>query len=541
MIGGIMALELTIPSADEELKIAIDDGEVLFALGANGVGKSGLMQHISQQHRDRIVWISAHRQNWFQEFNNMSAQQRESIKANIRSYNQSADARFIEHQAEVRVNATIYDLVGTENKFARQIAEVAREADLGRLEEVLRIDPPLRLINGLLRHSNIAVELSIDDKENVVASKNGSDPYSVARLSDGERNALLIGVTVLTAEPGALLLIDEPERHLHRSIISPLLSQLFAIRSDCMFLVSTHDILLSTDVSDAKVLLIRECLFNGDKPTAWVTDLVQNSSSIDDQIKRDILGSRRKIIFVEGTENSLDKPLYSIVFGDTSVVAKSNCRDVDLAVSGIRQSADLHWVQVWGVIDNDQRPAAEIETLREKGVHALPLFSVESIYYHPEVQRRVAIRLAAVSGDDVEALLTDANQRIVAAVTAHRERLPIRAAEKEVRRQFFNNLPTARDISTDAPDISINIDVAAIVTEQQERLEGYIAANDIEAIVSHYPIRHTPALNNIVDALGFRDRKKYESAVLKLLEEDADALEFVKSLFGDLVDEVTAA
>ena len=43
--------------------------------------------------------------------------------------------------------------------------------------------------------------------------------YGAAELSDGERNALLISAEILTAKDGTLLIIDEPERHLHRSII----------------------------------------------------------------------------------------------------------------------------------------------------------------------------------------------------------------------------------------------------------------------------------------------------------------------------------
>ena len=57
----------------------------------------------------------------------------------------------------------------------------------------------------------------------------------------GERNAFLIVAEVFTAESGALIIIDEPERHLHRSITSPLLSALFQKRSDCAVLVSTHE------------------------------------------------------------------------------------------------------------------------------------------------------------------------------------------------------------------------------------------------------------------------------------------------------------
>jgi hypothetical protein len=60
------------------------------------------------------------------------------------------------------------------------------------------------------------------------------------------------------------------------------------------------------------------------------------SSFIDDNLKKDILGARRKLLFIEGTEHSLDKPLYALVFLNTSVVAKSSCRDVEHAVFGIR-------------------------------------------------------------------------------------------------------------------------------------------------------------------------------------------------------------
>jgi hypothetical protein len=60
-------------------------------------------------------------------------------------------------------------------------------------------------------------ECGIKEGEQILAKKECGEPYSIAELSDGERNALLIAATVLTVKPGTLLLIDELERHLHRS------------------------------------------------------------------------------------------------------------------------------------------------------------------------------------------------------------------------------------------------------------------------------------------------------------------------------------
>ena len=75
-------------------------------------------------------------------------------------------------------------------------------------------------------------------------------------MSDGERSAALIAATVLTVKPETVLLIDEPELHLHRAIIEPFLLALFKQRTDCAFVVSTHEIALPMAHPDARVLMV---------------------------------------------------------------------------------------------------------------------------------------------------------------------------------------------------------------------------------------------------------------------------------------------
>src|SRR5205823_3931565 len=127
---------------------------------------------------------------------------------------------------------------------------------------------------------------------------------------------------------------------------------------------------------------------------AYEADLLPVASNIDDDLKKDIFGARQKILFVEGTDQSLDKPLYSQVFPSVSVISKSNCRDVEHAVRGIRDANELHWVKPFGIVDGDGRQQAELDELKTKGVYAVSAYSIESIYYHIDVQRRVAERHA---------------------------------------------------------------------------------------------------------------------------------------------------
>jgi hypothetical protein len=207
------------------------------------------------------------------------------------------------------------------------------------------------------------------------------------------------------------------------SIISPLLKHLFAKREDCAFVVSTHDVDLSLDHPGARTLLVRGCTVAGSSFNAWDVDLVPPGAQVDEDLKRDAFGARRKLLFVEGAGGSLDAPLYGVIFPEVSVIAKGSSRDVEYAVAGVRGSQDLHWLRAFGVVDSDGRLPDEVGRLKERGVYALSVFSVESIYYNPGVQRQVAERHAAVTGEDGPTRVAKAKAAALAAVAPHVTRL----------------------------------------------------------------------------------------------------------------------
>ena len=277
---------------------------------------------------------------------------------------------------------TIYDLIDAENVRARGIAALVDADDMESAAKASKEEAPITIINELLRQSNIPINISIRENERVMASKDGGPEYSAAELSDGERNALLIAGDVLTASSGTLLVIDEPERHLHRSIISPLLSQLFERRSDCGFVVSTHDHDLPLEMPGARILLLRSSNFNDLSVQSWEADELPVETPIDDHLKRDLLGARRRILFVEGTTRSLDKPLYNLIFPMVSVIPKGSCRDVEHAVVGVRAGEGFHWLRAFGIADGDGYAPDQIQAKSDKGVYVLPFYSVEAIYFH---------------------------------------------------------------------------------------------------------------------------------------------------------------
>ncbi len=81
--------ELKIPIADQVVKHTLKRGDILFVLGANGSGKSGLISKLFHDHNKHAKRISAHRQTWFTSNTlDLTPRRREDLENNIRSQDQ---------------------------------------------------------------------------------------------------------------------------------------------------------------------------------------------------------------------------------------------------------------------------------------------------------------------------------------------------------------------------------------------------------------------------------------------------------------------
>ena len=482
--------------------------------------------------------ISAHRQTWMNsDALDMTPSTKLQTEQSIQNEDRNLRSRYRDSYAAQRASMTIYELIDAENVRARAMAAAYDLGDMTKQREAARVGAPITIINELLQQSNLPITLTIKENERVMARKNNGPEYSAAELSDGERNALLIAGTVLTARSGTLLIIDEPERHLHRAIILPLLIQLFHRRADCGFVVSTHDPDLPFGIDGARTVLLRSCSFSGQSTKHWEADELHSDVHLDDVLKRDLFGARRKIIFVEGVESSLDKTLFSVVFPDVSIIPKGDCKEVERAVVGTRGTESIHWLRTFGIVDSDGFDETEIVAKRKRGVYAFPYYSVEAIYYHPFIIRKIASRRASLMGGDSDQLADKAICSGVTAVRDHRVRLSVKAGKKAVRKHILERIPSDDDLLC-GEDVHIANEAKSILASHTERLEKATEAGDWESILKFCSVRESPALKSIIVALGFRHRQDYQRAVRHLLTEDEDALRFVRCLFGQLTSQI---
>ena len=206
------------------------------------------------------------------------------------------------------------------------------------------------------------------------------------------------------------------------------------------------------------------------------------------------------------------------------------------AVKGLRGATDIAWVDPIGIVDGDDRPPDVVARLHEDGIHALKWHSVESIYYHPEMQRHVAQRRAELVGGDVDTALAAAREGAIERIGQQVDHLAQKAAIEAARRRFLEGLPS--QIDTDSILEPPAIDVPAMVEAERATLQGAVGDDDLETVVERYPIKATGAPDAIARGLGFQSRADYEGAVLRTLSEDESALAWVGSLFQPLLSDV---
>jgi hypothetical protein len=265
---------------------------------------------------------------------------------------------------------------------------------------------------------------------------------------------------------------------------------------------------------------------------------MEKSEELPESVKVDLLGSRRKILFIEGTDSSLDQPLYALLYPNVSVRSRESCTEVRRAVEGLRSVKSLHNAEAYGLIDSDGMDSTFQEKLRADGVYPLPMFSVESLYYSAEVLDAVASRQARTLGVDVTHLLEAARNAAFATLqNTNIEHLASRIAERRMRDRLLSQIPKRNEIINNA-NADLAITLSSPYPDALEALKVIIEKKDLDSLISQYPVRETGILNALAKHLRFVATTDYEQAALARIDGDAELKKKLKARLGSLSTEL---
>lgn len=374
-----MDRKILIPNHDgknESEELTLIDNLVI--VGANGSGKSRLGSRIENQTTYRPVKrISAQRLLQVPD----RAQQRTLVQSLNELVNNWRNRNVIELQNDYELAlSTIFAQTGKRNE---DYVELCKQSTTNKIPPVPEssIEKLIKIWNDVLPQR----QLKIEDNSISVIIPGGSQSYIAKEMSDGERVSLYLMAQTLSLPENCVVIIDEPELHLHKALMARLWNRIEQERPDCIFIYITHD--LDFAASRVKATKIWVKSYNAN---LWTWELVPNIDEIPENLLLEIVGSRRPILFVEGERGSYDHAIYQFVYPEYTIIPRGNSSKVIESVRGIRGNGSLHTINAFGLVDRDYKTDDEVSAIAKDGLFVLDFAEVENLLLIPELVKAVA-------------------------------------------------------------------------------------------------------------------------------------------------------
>ena len=375
-------------------------------IGANGAGKSRLGELIEAAHKDTCHRISAQRALKLPEETQFISLE----KANLRlfwgdenNYNYGFKNSRWSQDILNDFSHLLQVLLAEDFSVSTEFRRAQRGGSEGPAPET-KLDKVLAIWNSLLPHRHITTE---GNKVTISFPENTSTTYYGSEASDGEKVLFyLIGQT-LAAPPNAILILDEPEIHIHKAILAKLWDELEKARPDCLFVYLTHDLDFAASRVNAKKIWLKS--FDGQ---AWEWEELSEQEGIPDDVYLKLLGSRKPVLFVEESVGSLDRLVYEIIYADFTISYCGSCEEVIRNTRAFRSKQELHQTQCFGLIDRDARDSEEIAQLEGQKIFSTEVAEIENLLITEEVVRHIAQHLGK-SGQELEDTVSKIQSKVL--------------------------------------------------------------------------------------------------------------------------------
>ena len=370
----------------------------LIIIGGNGAGKTRLGEWMEKQDELRVHRIGAQRSLSIKKYVPQRSHE-ESMQLLMRGRvgeQQRNNNRWSYEDGEWNYSTSLlndyeYVLSAIFAKHNIQVNNFYKECKAAKEEGIHSPSVPDTIITKIVNiWDRIFPQRSIKLEDGKVSalynpsSKNNasseSKEYVGKKMSDGERVALYFIGQVLCIDDNMTIIIDEPELHLHRSIMNKLWSELERERPKCFFVYITHDTMFAATHMNADKIWVRS--FDGSN--RWEIEPL-TSSELPEELLLRILGNRRKVLFVEGNENSYDVQLYSKYYTEYHVIPCGSCEQVISNTKALRKINEFHQLDCYGIVDRDFRSEKEIESLKKDYIYTIDVAEIENLFITEEI------------------------------------------------------------------------------------------------------------------------------------------------------------
>lgn len=377
------------------------------------------------------------------------------------------------------------------------------------------IDIIVELWNDIMPHREIIFE---DGK--VLVKKTGIAEYHGKGMSDGERVTLYLIGQCLCVPSNSIIIIDEPEIHLHKSLMARLWNKIEDACPDKLLIFITHDLDFASSRNDAKKIWIKD--FNG---TAWTWEDVPDIETIPESLLLEIIGNRKNIIFCEGENDSLDTIIYRQIYPEFHIIPRAGGDKVIEATKTIRSNPVLHHLNAYGIIDSDYKEEEEKVALKEHGITTIAVAEIENLFCVEKVLRIVAEHMAL----DPDTMVNKIIDYLIESLNAEFDVQVSSKAEKiiEYKLGAYSKKGNTKEALKEAINETLSrINVDKIYGNCEQLFKSAMEERNLDKILLLYNRKSLPNRISSIFGLG---KNEYERLLIRLLrgskkDEIVDAL-----------------
>jgi len=226
------------------------------------------------------------------------------------------------------------------------------------------------------------ITFHLDASDRIISALKDGNKYSINGLSDGEKCILFYIGNVLLAPENSYIVVDEPETFLNPSIYNKLWDLLIKQRSDCQFIFTSHNM----EFINARVNTTIVWCKSFTPPDSFEFLILDNKIDFPTDLLTELVGSRKKILFCEGSYNGYDYKIYSQLFSDDFTLKPvGGHRNVINYTESFNNLYETIGNSAIGIIDNDGMEPEKIQKQKSKNIFVLPYNEIEMLLFDEKI------------------------------------------------------------------------------------------------------------------------------------------------------------
>ena len=502
----IYMYETTLPQILENFKVIklfsfiskVDSTTVI--IGANGAGKSSLINELRKNSIDEMYVLPAQKLLYF--------------VLKIHDRNEITRERYIQDLKEVDLKYETIDLYPTKiendfsNTFTKLITLLVKDyTDIVTRRSRKEKNLPITLLDRVEQIWNqIFPEITFNPESNhrvLEVVRNGSK-YSINGLSDGERCILFYIGNVLLAPENSYIIVDEPETFLNAAIYNELWDLLISERSDCQFVFASHNMDFVQSRTNATYMWCKKF----EAPYDLDYEKLEESQEFPLSLLTEVSGTRKPILFCEGTKTSIDYKIYTKLFSKFCFVKPvQGHKQVIQHTRAYNNLNKMHGNKAYGIIDYDWMEETKIAKYKKKNIFVLPFNEIEMLL----VDEAIVKSVLASDDQDNEQKLNKFQETIKSLCMENKEKV-ISIALKKKLDEFMEghfiekNKPTKHDAQEFLEGLVTRFNVTSTVENITSIVEESLVSSDFSSILKICNLKNE-IINQLGDAQIVRDFK----------------------------------